>query len=68
MVITGLVLALAIVKAAANDVKKTDAEMIRGAWKVVSAKETAGFEDNIDVTEYLGSTWIFDANEFTTRP
>jgi hypothetical protein len=47
--------------------KKTDAEMIRGVWKVVSAKQTAGFEDNIDVTEYLGSVWTFSEKEITIK-
>jgi uncharacterized protein (TIGR03067 family) len=67
VVITGLVLAMAMVESTASDGKKTDADMIRGVWKVVSAKETAGFEDNVDVNEYLGSTWTFDAKEFTIK-
>src|SRR5229473_2697605 len=45
--------------ACADDDKKSDAERIRGTWKVVSAKETAGFKDNIDVAEYKDSVWTF---------
>ena len=41
--------------------------MIRGIWKVVSAKETAGFEDNVDVTDYLGSVWTFSEKEITIK-
>jgi RNA polymerase sigma factor (sigma-70 family) len=45
----------------------TDLDNIRGAWKVVSAKETAAFEDNIDVPEYQGSVWIFDKKDITIQ-
>src|SRR5262245_31973891 len=53
--------------AGAGDEKKRDAEKIRGPWKVMSAKETAGFEDNVDVAEYQGSVWTFGKKEFTIR-
>lgn len=42
-----------------------DADKIRGAWKVVSAIQTAGFEDNQDVVEYKNSVWTFGDKEFT---
>jgi uncharacterized protein (TIGR03067 family) len=45
--------------------KKSDTDAIRGKWKVMSAKETAGFEPNIDVTEYKDSVWTFAAKELT---
>jgi uncharacterized protein (TIGR03067 family) len=53
--------------ARADDGKKADAEKIRGMWKVVSAKETAGFDDNIDVNEYKDSVWTFGERDFTVK-
>src|SRR5262249_56488853 len=52
---------------AEDDEKRADAGMIRGIWKVVSAKETAGFEDNVDVTDYLGSVWTFSEKGITIK-
>jgi uncharacterized protein (TIGR03067 family) len=67
LAVVGLVLALAVGKTAAGDGKKSDVELIRGPWKVVSAKETAGFEKNKDLTEYMGSTWTFGAKEIAIK-
>jgi RNA polymerase sigma factor (sigma-70 family) len=53
--------------AAADDGKKTDAEKIRGEWKVVSAKETRGFDPNADIPEYKDSVWTFGEKEFTIK-
>ena len=46
-------------------VAKSDAERFRGAWKVVSAQETRGFEKNADVGEYADSIWTFGEREIT---
>jgi uncharacterized protein (TIGR03067 family) len=62
-VVAALVAAVAVGIAGAGE-QKSDADAIRGKWKVVSAKETAGFEDNIDVAEYKDSVWTFAAKEF----
>src|SRR5260370_25794429 len=67
VLLTALFAGVALGIAEAGDGKKTDAEKFRGAWKVVSANETAGFEDNIDVAEYQGSVWTFADKEFTIR-
>jgi uncharacterized protein (TIGR03067 family) len=64
LVVAALIVALLGI-ARAGDQKKTDAEKIQGPWKVLSAKETAGFNDNIDVAEYQGSVWTFAKKEFT---
>jgi uncharacterized protein (TIGR03067 family) len=61
--ILGWMLFFGIVSAA--DKKETDQEKIQGSWKVVSAKETAGIDPNIDVNEYLESVWEFGKKEFT---
>jgi uncharacterized protein (TIGR03067 family) len=50
---------------AGADDKKTDAEAIRGEWKVVSAKTQAGFDPNEDIAEYKDSVWTFGEKEFT---
>jgi uncharacterized protein (TIGR03067 family) len=63
-VVAALVAAVAVGTAGAGE-KKSDADVIRGKWKVVSAKETAGFDNNIDVAEYKDSVWTFAAKEFT---
>ncbi len=67
VVVAGLVVALAAGIASADDGKETDAEKIRGTWKVVSAKATTGFEDNIDVAQYMNSVWTFAEKDFTIR-
>jgi len=47
--------------------RRRDAVMIRGAWKVVSAKQTAEFDENIDVNDYKDSVWTFGEKELTVR-
>lgn len=63
----GLIMVLAAGMAKAEDQPKTDAESIRGTWKVLSAKETNGFEPNLDVPEFQNSVWVFAEQEFTIR-
>jgi uncharacterized protein (TIGR03067 family) len=67
MIVVTLMIAGAGAVARAGEEKKTDAEAIRGDWKVVSAKETNGFKDNIDVAEYKDSVWTFTEQELTIR-
>lgn len=63
-----IVVALAATGAAgitgAGEGEKSDAEMIRGTWKVVSAKQTTGSKV-IDVAAYKDSVWTFAEKEFT---
>jgi uncharacterized protein (TIGR03067 family) len=46
------------------DEKKADAEKVRGAWKVVSAEETAGLDKNVEIPEYKDTVWTFGETEF----
>jgi uncharacterized protein (TIGR03067 family) len=63
--VAGLLVAAAVSVAGVDDGKRPDAEKICGAWKVVSAKETAGFDKNTDVAEYEDSVWTFGAKDIT---
>ncbi len=47
------------------DGKKTNAEKLRGAWKVASAKQTTGGDKNADILEFKGTVWTFGEKEFT---
>jgi uncharacterized protein (TIGR03067 family) len=61
--VAGLLAAAGV--AGVNDGTPADADKIRGAWKVVSAKETAGFDKNTDAAEYQDSVWTFGAKDIT---
>jgi uncharacterized protein (TIGR03067 family) len=65
LAVAGLLVAAAVGVAGVDDRKRPDADTIRGAWKVTSAKETAGFDKNIDVAEYQDSVWTFGAKDIT---
>ena len=62
--LAGLLVAVAV---GGGDDKPKAADDLRGTWKVLSAKETQGFEPNADVPEYLDSVWTFGDGRLTIK-